>query len=499
VIRTEPAGATVFIDGKLQAKKADGAFVVRAGKHTLKVVLEEYHPIEKEVLVPAGEEVTAEFYLSKRAPEYETISIRTNPPGAIVYVDGKPQKKKTPGNYVFRVGRHHLKITYPHYKTEEDNHFRVEKGDAENERELVLSLTEVIPPRTVRPFRGQRDPSQTLREQLAPVVRVLARGIKENGNNSLALADFADPVDPPSSGGTLIAKVLAEELENHALRIDPSAKVHVQGKYRLVEDKKSKLAAVRIEATVTDANGKVLHKINQKVFGESLIGALLGVTANLPLTTNERDRCQVMVQSTEKPAVTVEGDQVAPSATSPYAVEVLAASGPNPSYQAVTPQVHNGLAYLALKKDHVFAIKLINNSDQEAAVTLTIDGVNTFAFSAQEKGHKQQYNLWFVPPKKTITVRGWFYDEDRLIPFTPEKFPRLGGFTLPVNSKVGAITATFAASWFKWNQPPADEPKYKVWNEDCTRGPRINPLPLKEETKVNYGLIRAMVTVRYKR
>ena len=51
-VSTKPAGATIYIDGEKQAVKTDGQVDVRRGTRKLKLELEGYQPVEREVPIP---------------------------------------------------------------------------------------------------------------------------------------------------------------------------------------------------------------------------------------------------------------------------------------------------------------------------------------------------------------------------------------------------------------------------------------------------------------
>src|SRR5262249_1770916 len=177
-------------------------------------------------------------------------------------------------------------ITRPGYQPVEDKDFRVEDDDT-GSRSPVFVLNEVIPPRKHRRFQGERDASRTLVETLYPITGKIA-ALKDKGVDTLAVANFTGPAELPSGGGPYLTVLLKALLENQGLTIEPSAKVRLRGTYRLVKDRTSQLAVVQIEGKVTGGSGKVLYHFDRKVPGESVIAALLGPTAQLPLVANEK-------------------------------------------------------------------------------------------------------------------------------------------------------------------------------------------------------------------
>src|SRR5262249_20636805 len=126
------------------------------------------------------------------------------------------------------------------------------------------------------------------------------------------------------------------------------------------------------------------------------LAPLLGLTAELPADLSVKRRLQKAQDGNEKPQVHLVGTRLAASARSPYFVEVLVDRTPR------KPVVRGGRAYVDLERGDRYAIRLTNNSDQLAAVTLTIDGLGLFAFSSA-KG----YSYVIVPAKRQVLIRGW--------------------------------------------------------------------------------------------
>ena len=84
------------------------------------------------------------------------------------------------------------------------------------------------------------------------------------------------------------------------------------------------------------------------------------------------------------------------------AASVAAAAAATGSTGAGTARAADGFAVVKIRRDEIYAIKLINDTPHDAAVTLTIDGLSVFAFSENAK-----YTHWVVPHKQTLTVPGW--------------------------------------------------------------------------------------------
>jgi hypothetical protein len=85
-ISTEPAGATLIVDGK-EAGSSPKSVSVPAGNHTVAARLSGYTPLEKPVTVQSGGTATVSLALAKIEPP--RIRVVTDPPGARVSVGGQ--------------------------------------------------------------------------------------------------------------------------------------------------------------------------------------------------------------------------------------------------------------------------------------------------------------------------------------------------------------------------------------------------------------------------
>jgi len=81
-----PEGARFYIDGTAEGKSPVFAAKVKPGKHQVRAELEGFGTVERTVVVKRGETVAEEFRLEN---VLGGIEVRTSPPGAAVYIDGR--------------------------------------------------------------------------------------------------------------------------------------------------------------------------------------------------------------------------------------------------------------------------------------------------------------------------------------------------------------------------------------------------------------------------
>jgi hypothetical protein len=341
----------------------------------------------------------------------------------------------------------------------------------------------------------------TLRKELAVVADGLAKAVKAFGHDAIAVGEFTGPPQLPTSGGPVIAQTLIEELNKKGLTVKRVAAVGVKGEYRDVKDKETGLLAAQIKGTVTDRTGKVLFTFSRGVFGDALLASLFGTTTPLPPGHDVRDRSRDLETSLDQPGVHVAGTRVSTSATSPFAVEILVAPYAGAALKARAAKVEDGLAFVSIKRGEVYGVRLINKSDYEAAATLTIDGLNMYAFSTMRdpKTGQPRHSQVIVDPHGSVVIKGWHLTDEVSQEFLVTEYARSAAFELGSTAKVGTITVSFAACWPDGARPPADEPadpRSHSRSADATgRGSQFKEKYV--EVKRNFGVIRDVISVRY--
>ncbi len=160
------------------------------------------------------------------------------------------------------------------------------------------------------------------------------------------------------------------------------------------------------------------------------------------------------------------------------------------------------------RREQEYAIRLINRSNLEMGVRLTIDGLNIFHFSElrqpatlasgkpnPRKG-EPQYDLVLVPARGEVIVPGWFRNNKKVLAFKVMEYGQTAASQFGKDdAPVGTITATFAAVWEK--EPPSDEPPVAHGaGDDGTGFGKPKEIDAKAVQR-NVGAARASVSVRY--
>jgi hypothetical protein len=331
-------------------------------------------------------------------------------------------------------------------------------------------------------------------EELSKIAQQVSAFLRHYGNSTVAVGQFTCPPQLSASAGPGISKMLAEDLIESGIVVKRLADLGIKGEYRLAIQNGPDGPEAQIKGVVENLSGKQLYSFSRNVKGTAALVSLFGLTVDLPASETDEARNQRIVASLKQPQTHLKSARISAGTKSPYAIEVLVQSGDQ--YQPRTPTNSDGLAFVKIDRDEIYAVRLINDSDEDAAVTLTIDGLTMFAFSEH-----REYSYVIIPRRRHGLIKGWHITNERTDSFQVTAYSKSAvAELLPNSSEVGTITAAFAAAWPPSAPPPTDErgSRSTLRGANATgRGPSV-------ETKYQVlerftGVIRATVSVRYTR
>jgi tetratricopeptide (TPR) repeat protein len=254
------------------------------------------------------------------------------------------------------------------------------------------------------------DLRHVIRAKLAEPIKKL---LEKERQEAIYVSDFIDPDHREANAGPGIQQLLAEELKSLKVSLSRSAKVAVRGRYQGVYGKADP-GGLRLVLTaeVTDSLGQRRAEFKATIRGEAEIARLLGVTASVPDLGefgDPRKREEEIVRRLEKPSVHIQDSKVSAREASPYAVEVLRMPAAGAAAEAVRAKEKDGQAFVDINKDDRFQIRIHNRTDKEAAVSLSIDGLDSFAFSdaREPRTGAPKFRHYIIPPRSAVTVAGW--------------------------------------------------------------------------------------------
>ncbi|MGH7127125.1 MAG: hypothetical protein ACREIV_01060 [Planctomycetaceae bacterium] len=356
----------------------------------------------------------------------------------------------------------------------------------------------------------------------------IVRYMQSKNEDSVVIGDFDGPAI--SSAGPEFKKSLRDALEALDVQIKQAGGMQVRGDFKLVTDESRSQTTVVLNTAIFDRSGAVAYNFSDK-FGAQTINdpqdvaviaganvdavtpspaasspaasspaasgpAPNGAASIVQAVVDAAERDKAITESIVNPAVFL-GEQGVISAKpeSPYRSQVLVRTG-----ESLTPcavEVDGGFAFANLDVNDIYAVQLINDSDLDAAVSLTIDGLNVFEFSSNlaYKGH----GCFIIPKQSAGVVRGWHLSDDPRTgtdSFLITELPQSEAAKLGRDkTSIGTITASFFVAWSAGEDQPAVE-LLGSRSVGTTRGPKAETNYQPTERFIGRSLLAA-VSCRY--
>jgi hypothetical protein len=336
---------------------------------------------------------------------------------------------------------------------------------------------------------------EALRPSLRDMGAQVAKLLKGRNEDTIAVGAFTGPAHCPASAGPGLKRVLIEELEKLNIRVKRQAGLEIKGDYRDVLDKDSQVLALRLKAAVLERrSGDVIVELDRKIEDRDILAQVLGVTRpDLGDGRSPKAESAELKKRLDRPSVDLRSARIKADPKSKYALEIQVKQAG--AYVPRPASAEEGLAFVPIKKSEAFAVKLINDSDYDAAVELTLDGLSMFAFS-----DNRGYRFVVVPKRSSSLIKGWHRTNQVSDEFLITDYSKSAAKELLANpDPIGTITATFSAAWDPKEKPPADEgSKFRdPFNPAVGRGEPV-PTPYTEVVRQR-GRVRDVISVRYKK
>lgn len=364
--------------------------------------------------------------------------------------------------------------------------------------------------------------SAELRKGIGEMARSVKQLLDGRSETEVVVGAFTGPANLTTSAGPGIQQILSEELQKLGITVKRRARLGIKGEYLVIEvpaeepadqseDRRPKVYAILLKGTVADEFGKVVTDFSFKqtvVKGEAAFAGLIGIPVSLPPTQTQEERDRQMHESFHRPQTFLTGTRISASPDGKLAVEVLINNRPR------QPKEEEGLAYLTenIKRGETYAVRLINDTKQEMAAEVLIDGRSMFQFSElrqpdtlpdgkpNPKKGQPLYSSVIVPAGGDVVIKGWHRTNERSTEFKVTEYADTAGAGLNQTGNLGTLTVHFRASWPKDQKPPADEPaKTKSTTSGDGTGFGKSFEEKFKEVQRTLGVIRSSVSVHYTR
>ncbi len=336
----------------------------------------------------------------------------------------------------------------------------------------------------------------TLDESVQGAAQKIASYLRSKGEKSLSIGQFTGPPQLGATSGPSIAQLFNDHLGKHEILVERRSNVGLQGAFVLV-DAPDEGVAVRLNCSLVDRTGEVLTDFvlnADTVDRQEDVATLLGTTAHLFSEDRLDDRNRDFKKRVFSPELAVDGARARADRQSPYAIEIAV------EHRPVPVEIHDGQGFVRLGRGDLYTVRLYNDSDLEAAVRLSIDGLNVFTFSEirDPTSGKPKYAVYIIPPHSHVELRGWHRTNESVDSFLVTDYAGSAAATIKHQEKIGSITAIFSAAWPKGGRPPEDEnltARSASGGNATGFGPPIKQVAHEVEREV--GRMRAAITIRY--
>ena len=372
----------------------------------------------------------------------------------------------------------------------------------------------MIPPRLVGLVlgialsAGHCRASEPIRTALTPVADDCQKWLAGRKYTAVCIAEIVGPRTYPTSAGPGIRLVMVELLRQRQFEVKERAPIAISISYKPRDvadgrDRDRKRLVVDLRVVFSDSRETELDDFETRIEHTEAVQIFLGASINRSASPDASGTGGEAVEFFE-PKTHFDGTTVLAGAKSPYGLEVRVNGA------AVPPQDRDGLAFTPLRREQEYTVRLFNRSETEAAVRLSIDGLNVFTFLEDKqpatladgkpnpRRGEPRFDLFLVPAGGSVEVPGWMISRSKVLGFKVTSYPDTALAQLGRDqSPTGTITATFSAAWPKGQKPPAGEPPTARGPGDDGTGfgkPKaIDARPVERQV----GVVRASVSVRY--
>ncbi|WP_437231080.1 hypothetical protein SH661x_002332 [Planctomicrobium sp. SH661] len=285
-------------------------------------------------------------------------------------------------------------------------------------------------------------------ETLDGGVRTLAASIAKTlealGHTS-ARIQVEGPPTRASSGPSMVRELLGAELKK--LGVDTKVtRAPIAVSTRLIPKDSKTAVTVRLKTQLIDSNGEVLQEFqSQDVILNDAgdVGQVLGI----PFDRSADAGPGFVSRGLNTPSQNAEGTShsvIRATRGSPFAIEILIDKTP------CVVSLDSGEAFVPLKETDAFSVRLVNDSNFEVAVALSLDGVDSFWFSGKK-------SYWLVSPRGSIVVPGWQKDGHTASQFKITPFEDSVAAKAGIVGDLGVISATFFRAYGPHEEIPSNE------------------------------------------
>jgi hypothetical protein len=289
--------------------------------------------------------------------------------------------------------------------------------------------------------------------------------VQAHGNGTIAVDRISAPPDTDTNAGTGVRLELIHALQQVGAQLQrESAQFVVSGRYFAYDDtstnrastdgnplEATNLLGVQLSLQLSDAaTGEVVLSISRVVFGTETVPQMLGMNLSGPPALDPVTISENWQSARKTPQLAQEVPLVR-GLTDRYELRVSVAG----VSQTATP---SPLPTVRVPRSLPLTIRLINDSADEAAVSLRIAGADSLWFDPSG------VRYWIVPAHSHLDIAGWRLPAGQSHPFALDNlFPQEELLATGGDPAAAVqVSAAFSACWKEEAARPADEPPFHV-------------------------------------
>jgi hypothetical protein len=321
--------------------------------------------------------------------------------------------------------------------------------------------------------------STTMKSILGLVAQEAKTWMNEKGKSEISVGNITQP--PGVTTGQGVAEVLKQNLrlENLIVKLG-NAPNYIEGRI----NKDLKAGQMVFQFTIYDESGEVAKQLEKRMLplvetlvkaneGEDKIEAT-GTNNDAMLAGGITAPGKATLKDFKEPEslIGIDGTQVFAKGAEPYRLEILSKSADG-QYQPFTPEIRDGFAVVKMPAETIYGVRVVNQSEDDVAVILEIDGVNFFFLCDAKTPTKlviqdekavpatladgtralgPAYTHYVLSKKDDMLIKGWYKNEETAFEFHATEDPELqkiapGKVVASDTAKLGTITAQFYRAW----------------------------------------------------
>ena len=170
--------------------------------------------------------------------------------------------------------------------------------------------------------------ANTVEESLGKMADDIKKYADSKNLSDVRIVGFPGVGEFPTAGGSYLIDELTRLLKQRGLEPKIKSRLVISGEYDEVEDKETKLQAVRLKITIKDREEDKEIPIERRfVKNQNQIARLLGLTLEFPPDADKKARNDELKKQIDKPKPAIQGSVLRAKEDSKFAMEILVNAG----------------------------------------------------------------------------------------------------------------------------------------------------------------------------